>query len=143
MTNRFAGGIRTPIHVGLRRADVRASREAVWDRRVEEDVPTRYADVIARKPQPAWGDSPEGSDLWQYGFRRAGWWIKPRLEGVVFRPYLYARKDLSLEDGGVYDHDYRQGAFWLLWGSSYGVPVRRTLLHYIVDRHYREVISCQ
>lgn len=136
-----------PIHSTpprmLRREDVLRERERLWQQRTDDDALTRYGDCIAGKPNPRLGDNPLGSFLWRYGWRRAGWWIRPRLSSVVFRPYLTARKDLSREEGGVYDHDFTRGTIILIWGSSYGVPARRTVLPFLGRSgvHYREIIS--
>lgn len=122
----------------LRREDVLAAREKVWLERTDDDAMFRYGDVMADKR----GQS-DGTPLWRYGFKRAGWWIKPRLDSVIFRPYLRARKDLTLENGGTYDHDFTRGTIILLWGSSYGRPANRTLLPFPGRSgvHYREIIS--
>ncbi|WLJ71154.1 hypothetical protein [Sphingomonas phage Carli] len=136
-----------PIHSTpprmLRREDVLAARLKTWESRTDDQAMFRFGDSVASKLRPVWdGLNAQPSDLWTYGFRRAGWWVKPRLDSVVFRPYLNARKDLSLEDGGVYDYDMKRGTFILLWGSSYGVPCKRSLIYWPGDgRHYREMIS--
>ncbi len=122
----------------LRREDVLAARLNTLEALTDDEAMTRYGDVIAWKPRR--DELP--SDLWRYGYRRADWWIKPRLDSVVFRPYLTAVKDLSCEDGGRYDYDFTRGTFILLWGSSYGVPARRRLIYWDgMLRHYREIIS--
>lgn len=124
---------------GIRREDVVAGRLKVWDSRTNDEAFFRFGDVIAGKPLLP---REKPSRLWLYGYRRADWWIKPRLSCVVFRPYLIARKDLSQPDGGHYDYDYTRGAFILIWGSSFGVKARRKTILWDGDgRHYREIIS--
>lgn len=124
-----------PVHDGIRRADIRAIRELTWRNRTEDSLYSRMGDVLAYRRYP------ENSDLWRYGYRKADWWIKPRLDGVRFRPDLTAQQDLSREEGGVYEYDYCNGTITLFYGSSYGVPARQRSFRLEGTRHYLETIS--
>lgn len=127
--------IRVPVFDGIRRADIIAEREAAFAARTKEDGYTRYGDVMAYR------DYPKSSPLYRYGYRRAHWWIKPRLSAVRFRPDLQATQDLSRESGGTYVYDYCNGTITLFYGSSYGVPASQRSFRLEGNRHYTEIIS--
>jgi hypothetical protein len=138
MTLRFHLGTHSVPDRGVRREDIMAAREKVWLARTDDQAYSRFGDTIdggfdARREQ-------RPSALWRYGYRRAPWWIKHRLSTVVFRPYLDAKKDLSLEDGGRYEYDMSRGTIILLWGSSYGAPAKRHCIYVDFGKHYGEAI---
>lgn len=120
---------------GIRYRDILADREAEFAKRTREGGYSRVGDVLA------WGDCHKDGALWRYGYRRAHWWIKPRLSMVRFRPDLQATQDLSRDSGGTYIYDYCNGTITLFYGGGPGVPASQRSFRLEGDRHYTEIIS--